>query len=431
MKLKLFYSLSVLATVCLSAYAQIRFSSEDPWLGEQGEVLNPPLQRIDISKTPAGEIPDLDEFEWTVAAWNFPAWNPGGKHWPELADRKPLRIPLLYDSTDPQVRYNGISYYRLADPRVMDWQIKWMREAGINLVMFDWYPSTSKEQFDNSPKHRTINDSIEVGFLRKSKTGGPPVKTNPYVKKIKFVAMWTNHGNAWVPKGTMEYACENFLNQPNYYRIDGKPLIIVHAPGLLRDAVGGMKNLAKWVVEQREIARSYGHEIFLTLGDIRPQHSKGFVDIGFDGAFNYVTHAADDLVTKTPVEQEHKARTATGTLFEADYVKVMVPSHKRHWDGMYKVWGADGFFPTVTVREDWRHWHPQRMLYYHGCTPSAYGKVLAYAKEAVEQHDGRKLVTVGIWNEFYEDGYLEPDLKYGYEYLKQIKAAFGENRKRD
>lgn len=48
------------------------------------------------------------------------------------------------------------------------------------------------------------------------------------------------------------------------------------------------------------------------------------------------------------------------------------------------------------------------------------------AKEEVLKRDARKFVTVGIWNEVYEDGYLQPDVKYGYEYGKRIKAAFSE-----
>ena len=93
---------------------------------------------------------------------------------------------------------------------------------------------------------------------------------------------------------------------------------------------------------------------------------------------------------------------------------------------MYEVWGDKGFFPTVTVREDWRHWHPQpRMLHYHGCSPSAYGDMLRRAQAAVARNGGRKFITVGIWNEFYEDGYLEPDLRYGFEYLRRISVVFG------
>ena len=176
----------LLAHACLSliASAQTHFSESSPLLGTGGEVLNPPLARIDVTRQKAGPIPDLEPSEWTVAVWNFPAWNPGGKHWPELAEQKPLCIPLLYDSKDPKVRYRGTPYYRQADKRVMDWHIKWMRDAGINLVMFDWYPSESKEAFDNSPRHRHINDSIEVGFLGKSHTGAAPLKTNPYADKI-------------------------------------------------------------------------------------------------------------------------------------------------------------------------------------------------------------------------------------------------------
>ena len=37
---------------------------------------------------------------------------------PELAFGKPLRMPLLYDPTDPECLHNGIDYSRLADPDV-------------------------------------------------------------------------------------------------------------------------------------------------------------------------------------------------------------------------------------------------------------------------------------------------------------------------
>ena len=410
------------------AEEMIRFGDTDPWTDARGRILNPPVERIDVAEERAGAIRPASTGDWTVAVWNFPAWNPGGKHYPELASRAPLRIPLLYDSRDPEVEFNGVKYYRNDDRRVMDWHVKWMVEHGVNLVMFDWYPSESKERFDNSPRHRHINDSIEVGFLGKPHSGAPPVETNPYADKIDFVCMWTNHGGASVPEGTMEYACKHFLSQPNYHRIDGKPLIIVHAPGQLRDAVGGMEELAKWVTRQREIARSFGHdEIFLALGDIQPRYSAAFRRIGFDGAFNYITPAKPPHVEEIPVRYQSGRVIREGNLFHADYQEDMVPAHEAHWAGMYEAWGPEGFFPTVTLREDWRHWHVNpRMLHYEGCTPDAYGAMLRRAKAAVEARGGRKFVTVGIWNEFYEDAYLEPDLLYGFQYLDRVRDAFVE-----
>jgi len=163
------------------------------------------------------------------------------------------------------------------------------------------------------------------------------------------------------------------------------------------------------------------------LGAILPQFSKWFKGLGFDGCFTYVTDADESLETVTPIEYElPNGQIRTGELHEADYETVMMPSHKIFWDKMYQVWGAENYFPTLTVREDWRHWGPQRMLYYHGCTPDVYAKALEMAKEEVLKRDARKFVTVGIWNEVYEDGYLQPDVKYGYEYGKRIKAAFSE-----
>jgi len=410
----------------------IQFNDEYPLVDEQGRIIQPKPQRIDVSKRPAGRMKPIGVGDWTVAVWNFPAWNPEGSHPSQLAREAPLRIPLLYDSTNPEVVYNGVMYYRNDDRRVMDWHIKWMVEHGINLVMFDWYPSSSMEKFDNSPKHKSINTSIEVGFLGKKKVGGPPTKTNPYADKIKFIAMWTNHGNAWIPDGTMEYACENFLNQPNYYKVDGKHLIIIHAAGLLLEEHGKsektkLEDVRVYLERQRAIAKSYGYDVYIAIGHLLSMYSGIMKEIGFDGVFNYINEAQPERVDFVEVQAlpcKAYPQGQKGKIHNVDFDTQLFASHLKNWDVMNDIWGRE-FFPTVTPREDWRHWRlNDRMLYYHGGTPEQYERTLRAAKDFVEKTQSRKFVTVGIWNEFYEDCYLEPDLQYGTEYLKRIKRVF-------
>ncbi|HJY08068.1 MAG TPA: glycoside hydrolase family 99-like domain-containing protein [Bryobacteraceae bacterium] len=45
--------------------------------------------------------------------------------------------------------------------------------------------------------------------------------------------------------------------------------------------------------------------------------------------------------------------------------------------------------------------------------------------ETVLSASGRRVVTIYTWNEWTEDGYLEPDTVNGLGYLNPIKTVFG------
>lgn len=412
----------------------LRFSDESPLVDREGKIIQPVPPRIDIAKESAGPIEPLDVGEWTIASWNFPAWVPGGKHYPELAYGAPLRMPLLYDSENPEAWFNGIMYYDLSDRRAMDWQVKWKVEHGINLVLFDWYPSGSREQFDRGIQkpHRHINAAIEVGFLGKEEVGGPPVATNPYEDVIDFAIMWTNHGNAWIPEGTMEYACEQYFPHPNYYKVDGeRPLVIIHSAGNLNDEHAGepgpgrLERLQAYLQRQRDIASEYGYDIYLALGQLAPQYSQHFKTAGFDGVMNYVALPGEEDSHTIRLERTtvRTGQVNEGKLTVSDFAATGLRYHRANWSEMQEFWGRD-FVPTITMREDWRHWHVNpRMFYIHGGTPARYEKVVREAMAFIEERDMRRFLIAGIWNEIYEDAYLEPDIEYGFEYLKALRRA--------
>lgn len=419
------------AGLSTEAGEMIQFADDAPWFDEVLQQIRPPVERIDVNERGAGPIRPLDVGDWTLAVWYFPAWNPGGKHWPELAGQTPLRIPLLYESDRPEVSFNGIQYYRNADPRVMDWHVKWMTENGINAVLFDWYPSSFRERFDAGlGAHASINSTIEVGFLGKDRLGGDPVATNRFAETTRFACMWTNHGNAWIPDGTMEYACRNYLGQPNYLRIDGKPLVVIHSAHNLNVEHGGhgregLEKLRAYLNGQREIARSFGHEIHLAIGQLAPQYSNHFRAAGFDGVMNYIIEPTEEFSTE--IELIDRSRPDhRGTLKVVAGETQLLPLHEDTWNALSDAWGP-GHIPTLTPLEDWRHWRHlnDRLFHFDGVTPDTYERLLRAARRHVIERDQRRFAIVGIWNEFYEGAYLEPDLSHGYEYLRRVRKVFG------
>ena len=59
-----------------------------------------------------------------------------------------------------------------------------------------------------------------------------------------------------------------------------------------------------------------------------------------------------------------------------------------------------------------------------GATPARFGQVLRKAVEGVQGKPfERRFVMIKSWNEWAEGNYLEPDLRYGHQYLQAVKDA--------
>ncbi|MBM3496619.1 MAG: hypothetical protein FJX72_20210, partial [Armatimonadetes bacterium] len=207
------------------------------WRAEQRVAIAPP--RIDIAKqAPPATKPVASDY--TVAMWYFAAWEPEytWDGWKQVAERSPWRIPLLYDSSDPEMEYNGIRYYRASKPRVLDWHVHWLREHAVNLMLWDWYPQAKADgTFDPT---FFGNRALELAFLGKPALGGPAVATNRFVATMPFAVMWTNHPpHGSLSPGLAEYVVDQFFSQPNYYKVDGKPLLPIWNPDELVQAAGG------------------------------------------------------------------------------------------------------------------------------------------------------------------------------------------------
>ena len=200
---------------------------------------NVSFSRIDVSKEKPGEkSKKLFQNDWTVAAWYFPAWEKeyDWDGWEKMAKQCPWRKPLLYDSLDRGAQHHGIQYYANSNPTVIDWHIHWMCEYGINLMLWDWYPVvTENGDFETSTFQ---NRALETGFLGKTLLGGPPVETNRFAEIMPFAIAWINHEPFQkISSNIFDYMVDNFLQQPNYYKIDGRPLIIFwSSQGLLEQS---------------------------------------------------------------------------------------------------------------------------------------------------------------------------------------------------
>ena len=276
------------------------------------------LRRIDVARTaPPATHPVASDY--TVAMWYFASWEPEytWDGWRQVAERSPWRIPLLFDSADREMNYNGIQFYRASNRRVVDWHVHWMREHCVNLMLWDWYPHTHPDgTFDPT---FFGNRALEIGFLGKEKLGGPAVTTNRFAATMPFAIMWTNHVPAnRVGRGLAEYIVDHFFVQPNYYKIDGKAFLPLWSPRDLISGAGGETQARAALDHLRQYARHRGLPgvYVAAVNGVYPREQAA--EIGIDGVMGYNVLLAGGRDDRIPPRGRPGRRGSSGGLRHAD-----------------------------------------------------------------------------------------------------------------
>lgn len=314
-------------------------------------------------------------------------------------------------------------YCNEADPRVMEAQIGAAADHGVNVFIYDWY------WYDGRP---FLEQCLDRGFLGASNRS-----------RMKFYLMWANHDAtcAWdrrlsevdsrtpVWRGAVSEAefrkigmlwLRNYLTLPEYYRIDGKPVVAIYDLQNLIDGLGGIPQAAaamEWLDgEARKVGLPGIHYQLIKFGTVHLDQTG--VDRGGDETltpaqlarllpFSSLTHYQFVHITRMGFaygEILNRCRAECAAIakeFEIPYY----PHVSIGWDNTPR-------FPHKTgsvCREN---------------TPQAFEAALEEARLLAEQ-TGAPLVTVNSWNEWTEGSYLEPDDLHGYGYLEAVRRVFG------
>ncbi|MCX6360187.1 MAG: glycoside hydrolase family 99-like domain-containing protein [Armatimonadetes bacterium] len=388
-----------------------------PWRAEQRVPLA--LPRIDIARqAPPATRPIASDY--TVAMWYFAAWEPEytWDGWKQVAERAPWRIPLLYDSADPEMEYNGIRYYRSSKPRVLDWHVHWLREHAVNLMIWDWYPNITPEGAF-SPSFFG-NRALELGFLGKEQLGGPPVRTNRFAETMPFAVMWTNHPpNNKLAPGLIEYMVDQFMSQPNYYKVDGKPLLAVWNPNDVVSAAGSEAKARKVIDDLRAYARSKGHkDLYVVAVNVLETRKRADL-LGYDGvmAYNY-------LLTGGYSSEPRRIPGGLTQDMTEDFATQATPGQQKTWERMAAEFGRDYLVATTPMQNmepTLRTGSPMMV----GHNPDLYRKMLQAARQTIEKRGLRKFVSCEAFNEWLEGSYVEPSTQWGFGYLEALRDALG------
>jgi hypothetical protein len=334
--------------------------------------------------------------EWQTVKNSAPKSN--GYHW----NRKPLW-----------------GYVNEADPFVMAGQIEAATAHGVNVFIYDWY------WYDNRP---FLENCLNDGFLKA-----------PNNHKMKFYIMWANHdvnhgrdkrlsdsvedliwqgavsreqfeiiGKRWI---------EQYFTRPNYYCIDGKPVVSIYDIGNLLQGLGGITlavDAMQWLNQEAKKAGLAGvHYQFIRWdGNIRDQS-------GFDGKR---IDNESELVRLLGFHSVTNYQFAHMTNVNRDFLDI-IEDIKPLWEKIKGEYGVT-YYPHVSI--GWDN-NPRYQNFIPNITtnngPENFKKCLLAVKEFCDRNNVN-LITVNSWNEWTETSYLEPDDLYGYGYLEAIRDVF-------
>ena len=363
--------------------------------------------------------------KYDVAAFLYPAyvsddprlrpfWPAGMGEW-ETVFTMQQRNPGHYWNRHPLW-----GYINEADPSVMEMEIEQATSHGVNVFIFDWY------WFDGRPFMET---TLTNGFLKAKNRD-----------KMKFYLMWANHdvNNNWdtrfsrlkenniiwqgkIDRQEFEKICkrniEMFFKQPNYYKIDGKPVFMIYDIPNLISGLGGIeetRDALRWFTEETKRAGFPGLDIQLTMWSVNVNYS------GFDG--NKTDKPANEFVT-------HLGFTSS-THYQYAHMMGMNDEYLKLHEQAMRVWESSTndftipYYPHVSIGWDNSPRLGQSAVVRNN-TPENFQKALEDARQFVDNHPKlHPLITINSWNEWTETSYLQPDDLYGYGYLEAVKKVF-------
>ena len=364
--------------------------------------------------------------KYDVAAFLYPAYAADD---PRLTPFWPKGIGEWETVMSVQERWPGHywkrepvwGYVNEADPAVMEMEINQAVRHGVNVFIFDWY------WYDDRPFMET---TLNNGFLKAANS-----------QDMEFYLMWANHDvvNLWdtrlydcdehnviwkagVDREEFERMCrrniEKYFKQPNYYKIDGKPVFMIYDIVPLVEGLGGLEetiDALAWFRKETRKAGFPGLDLQIVV------HGNNMNYSGVDGTTKY--ESGNEFFTNLGFNSATHYQFAHFIWMDDEYANI-VNSAVQEWDELDKELEIP-YYPHVSIGWD-NSPRTKESAVSRNNTPEEFQRALQAAKDYVDARpDLQPLITINSWNEWTETSYLQPDNLYGYGYLEAVRNVFG------
>jgi hypothetical protein len=341
-------------------------------------------------------------------------WGKGFTEWTNVGKSK----PLFKGHYQPRVP-SDLGYYDLRLSEVREAQANMAKEAGIEGFMYWHY------WFGNN---KTV---LDMPFKEVLKTGKP---------NFPFCFGWANHSwsnKTWVSHKTgktgnnvifqqeylgitdyikhFEYCLPAFLDE-RYIKVHNKPLFYIYNPLDIKD----------WEIFSNtwnELAIKNGLEGIHFVGSNCDFAKNIPIISNMKGMNGIAASGFQDALIKISGFLRFKIQMIIHNKYDFDFGSTMKYPYKELIKyQLLQEDKKDNIYPVVIPQMDSTPRRGKKAVVVTDSTPALFKKHLNEAVSLIlHKNSEDRLIFLRSWNEWGEGNYVEPDLKYGHDYLNAIK----------
>lgn len=358
---------------------------------------------------------------------NDKAWGKGFTEWTNVKKAK----PLFKDHFQPHIPHRDFGYYDLRDPSVLQKQADLAHDFGIAGFAFYHYWFDGKRLLETPLDNMLQSDSYDFPFL--------------YIwANENWTRKWDGADNEVIIKQNhcleddekhIRFLCEKVFTNKNYIKIEGKCVFALYKPFLLPNPTA---TVALW----RKVAAEYGIDLYCChmVFSYTPEQQE--LIRGFDAVIDFEPFGIRRTSLGKEIERNRLEKTTflhrvilklsrtffnKGKLFKFQYnvldYEWLQQKQKSLKDYSFKIFPGivPGWDNTARRKND-----PALVL--TNSTPQLFKQWLQnLIKDFTPYSKEENLLFINAWNEWAEGNHIEPDEKFGTQYLEAIKESTEHN----
>ncbi len=339
-------------------------------------------------------------------------WGKGFTEWTNTKKGK----PLFKNHYQPHIPLNENYYDLVNQPDTMRKQVDMAKEYRLSGFCFYHYWFENDKKLMEKPIEMFLNSDIEMEFCL---CWANENWTKKWDGKDSDILIKQNYGDkqGWI--NHFIYLKQFFQDRRYAKDVKGRPILVIYKPGLI-EYLDEMLNL--W----NEMAIEIGFEGICYIYQY-PDKDKTY-DYLFDYHIEFepaetVTFNKNELLKKYRsafiIINQHIGAFLKHRSYQIyDYRQVAKASSKRKIDnktmpGVFTSWD------NTARRGD------NAVILTHS-SPDVFRKYLINQIKKLDRVNKDGIIFINAWNEWAEGAHLEPDKKYGFDYLNAVKEAVDE-----
>lgn len=346
-------------------------------------------------------------------------WGEGFTEWTNMKKAK----PLFEGHYQPRIPLNK-NYYDLSDVENIRWQAKIAKENGVYGFCLYHYWFNGKLLLEKPIHLLRDNKDIDINYCL---CWANENWTNGWVSDQNNILIDHDFSNKEDWKKHIDYFIE-FFKDSRYIQMDGKPVLIIYYPSI----IGPLKEMMEFWNEEVKKAGFKGLTFIF-------QHSYFYYDkssnkelfdygIEFQPAFSKFARYDKNSSTRLQnmkIKLSKFLQTKLHIYFHFKK-KLKKYDYDEIWKEILNITPEEKMLPGAFVDWDNTPRKGNRGSVILGGNPDKFKKYFKDLVKKVKKEYKKDYIFIFAWNEWAEGGYLEPDEKYGYQYLNAIRDVLKE-----